>query len=97
MSNNTRKRSKRPRLEKKGENEIREYLRSLKGCWHVKTFGITGLPDIIGCYKGKFFGLEVKSETGKTSPLQKYTIMVIGKAGGIVGVVRTVADVKELL
>lgn len=29
-----------------------------------------GLPDIIGCYMGRFIGLEVKFSTGKYSKLQ---------------------------
>jgi len=44
-----------------------------------------GLPDIIGCHKGRFIGIEVK-EPGKEDELteiQKQRIKEINMAGGI--------------
>ena len=29
-------------------------------------FGASGVPDVVGCYKGKFFGIECKA--GKNKP-----------------------------
>ena len=45
------------------KNQILRYCRSRGGWWQatpVSPFGKSGLPDIIGCYKGYFVGIEVK-------------------------------------
>lgn len=54
-----------------------------------EAVSIRGIPDLIGCYKGRFFALELKrskkeaeKKTGRIV-LQKYTISLINKAGGI--------------
>lgn len=50
---------------------------------------IRGIPDLIGCYKGRFFAWELKrsaKEASKTTgriALQRYTLKLICKAGGI--------------
>jgi hypothetical protein len=49
------------------------------------------------CYKGKFIGLEVKTETGKPTVLQEATIGRIRKAGGTAEVVRSVDEVKAII
>lgn len=51
-----------------------------------------GIPDIVGCINGMFFGLELKRCTGRPSKLQLYTIDKIKKAGGSVCIARTVED-----
>ena len=33
-------------------------------------YGRSGVPDIVGCYKGKFFGFECKSGKNKPTALQ---------------------------
>jgi hypothetical protein len=42
---------------------IREYLDKI-GAWHfvpyTAGYGASGIPDIVGCYKTKFFSVEVK-------------------------------------
>lgn len=43
---------------------------------------IRGIPDLIICYKGKFFAWELKREKKEASPLQKYNIANIRKADG---------------
>lgn len=45
-------------------------------------FGASGVPDIIVCYKGKFFGLECKTIGNKPTPLQLLNINNIRIAGG---------------
>lgn len=58
------------------------------GFWfktHGGPFQIAGLPDILGCHKGKFIGIEVKLP-GKEKNLtqkQKDIINKINLAGGI--------------
>ena len=82
------------------ENKIKSYLTS-KGAYHVKYFGNqfsqVGVPDILACYKGRFIAIEVKNETGKTSPLQDVNLEQIRQAGGISLVARSVEEVQQVL
>ena len=85
--------------EAKIQAPILKYLRTLPQCWVVKVIccNIRGCPDIICCYKGKFIGLEVKSETGKPSVIQALQGELIKRAGGEYWVVKSVDDVKDAL
>jgi len=58
---------------------------------------MAGIPDIIACIGGKFYGFEVKTESGKLTALQDATMRKIQEADGIAAVVRSVADVKAVL
>lgn len=72
--------------EKAFENKIKAELKN-RGSYFIKHFSNRntkkGIPDILACFKGKFFGIEVKAENGKVSELQKYNIRKIRQAGGI--------------
>ena len=46
-------------------------------------YGKSGVPDIVGCYMGKFFGIEVKSGNNKPTMLQVKNLREIREAGGI--------------
>ena len=50
-------------------------------------YGASGVPDIVGCYKGKFFGIECKAGSNKPTPLQRKNLTDIELAGGIAVVV----------
>lgn len=88
-----------------GETEIvRSIQRFLKTvprcfCWkeHGGMYGTAGIPDIICCYRGRFYGFEVKTETGRPTELQKATIRKINRAGGTAAIVRSVDDVRRIL
>lgn len=86
--------------EKNIENKIKNYLKS-KGAYYFKhhgnQFSQVGVPDIIVCYKGRFIGIEVKNETGKTSPLQDINLKMINDNGGIGIVARKVEDVSKVI
>jgi len=45
-------------------------------------YGRSGVPDIIGCLGGAFFGIECKAGKNKTTALQDKNIEEINKAGG---------------
>lgn len=45
-------------------------------------YGGSGVPDIVGCFKGKFFAIECKAGRGKTTALQDKNIAMIHAAGG---------------
>lgn len=77
--------------EKTFENKVKKYLRS-KSIYYFKYFGNTystsGILDLTLCVKGRFVGVEIKSENGKVSMLQEYNIEQIKKSGGIAIVLR---------
>lgn len=58
-----------------------------------------GSCDIVGIQRdtGRFFGVEVKTKTGRISPEQKKFIEIVNQRGGIAGVARSVEDAIELL
>jgi Holliday junction resolvase len=45
-------------------------------------YGRSGVPDIIGCYKGVFFGFECKAGSNKPTALQQKNLDDIRAAGG---------------
>mgnify|MGYP003641490156 FL=1 len=46
-------------------------------------YGFSGVPDIVGCYKGIFFGIECKAGSNKPTPLQDKNLTDIKKQNGI--------------
>lgn len=62
-------------------------------------FGRSGVPDIIGCYKGKFFAIECKAGNNKPTALQLQEMIAINDAGGRAIVVNedNIDDVTKLL
>ena len=50
-------------------------------------YGSSGVPDIVGCYRGSFFGIECKAGTNKPTPLQKKNLSAITASGGFALVV----------
>jgi hypothetical protein len=58
---------------------------------------VSGSPDLVVVYKGKFIGLELKSAKGVLSPAQKEMHMRIKLAGGIVYVAKTLSQVDGFL
>lgn len=57
----------------------------------------TGWPDLTLCVKGKFVGLEIKSQTGRLRPEQKACHEALRAAGGVVEVVRSLDEVVTIL
>src|SRR5210317_1119498 len=62
-------------------------------------YGQSGVPDIVGCYQGSFFGIECKAGKNKPTALQEKNLADIRKAGGIAMVVNeeNMNDVREQL
>ena len=60
-------------------------------------FSEAGVSDIIACYQGRFYALEVKSKAGKPTEIQLQFGKSIEKAGGVFAIVRNVYDVAEVL
>lgn len=80
---------------------IMRFLKTLPNCFawkeHGGMYGTAGIPDIIACIDGKFYGFEVKTDIGKPTKLQESTMRKINKAGGTAVVVRSVDEVKSIL
>lgn len=60
-------------------------------------FLIKGTADILGCYRGLFIALEVKTKSGRLTSGQKKFLQNINKQGGIGAVVRSMADTAIIM
>ncbi len=80
---------------------ILRYLKSVSGCFawkeHGGMYGTAGIPDVICCYDGRFYGFEVKTDVGQPTKLQEATIRKIRAAGGTALVVRSVDEVRAII
>lgn len=61
--------------------------------------GRAGIPDVIGCYEGRFVAFECKAGRGKTTALQDRELAAIQTAKGLAFVINehNVDNIKELL
>ena len=50
-------------------------------------YGASGVPDIVGCYRGRFFAIECKAGSNKPTALQEKNLREIHNTGGIALVV----------
>jgi Holliday junction resolvase len=70
---------------------VRKVLDRL-GIYHFMPPGMglgrSGIPDIIGCYNGRFIAIECKAGKGKTTTLQERELQLIKAAYGFAVVVR---------
>ena len=89
-------------LEREIVAAIKKYLSSLGSdvfFWkeHGGSYGCSGIPDVICCYKGRFLGLECKMPGGRLTELQKRAIEKINRVGGIACRVESVEDAKRVI
>lgn len=73
--------------EKNFENKVKQFLDDL-GCWYIKywagaKYTKEGIPDILACIKGKFYGIEIKAPNGRPKLLQLVKLKKIRAAEGI--------------
>lgn len=61
-----------------------------------RATNINGVPDIVCCYNGKFYGLECKVGYNKQSDYQKTFEANLKNAGGIYAVVHSIEDVANV-
>jgi len=50
-------------------------------------YGKSGVPDIVGCYNGKFFGIECKAGKNTPTALQQKNLDDIAAVGGVAVVI----------
>ena len=76
--------------EKKVKNAVVKVLKEM-GCYYFYPvtggYGGSGVPDIVGCYYGKFFGIECKAGKNKPTALQLKNLQEIMECGGTAVVV----------
>jgi Holliday junction resolvase len=88
--------------EKKVKTKVVNILKEL-GVYYfypvTAGYGAAGVPDIVGCYKGRFFAIECKAGKGKTTALQDKNIARIKETGGLAIVVNedNLEDVNALM
>ena len=81
---------------------IKAFLRTQAHCFFFMPathgFGINGIPDIVGCYKGLFFAIEVKApgKLRNVTALQRMQINQINHAHGWAVAADSVQHVEEL-
>jgi hypothetical protein len=65
--------------------QVIPFLKSLKNTFFepIQQMAIVGSPDFVACINGRFVALELKSKTGKLSPLQMYKLNQITFCNGI--------------
>jgi hypothetical protein len=72
--------------ERKVKKKAVEALKALGAYYFYPVtggFGGSGVPDIIGCYNGRFFGIECKANGNKPTALQEMNLLKIKAQGGI--------------
>lgn len=82
------------------KREIKAYLNAKGIYWAIipeGSYGKSGDPDLIVCYKGLFVGLEAKTYDGHQSNIQKVRQREIEDSGGVYAIVRSVEEVEKVL
>ena len=76
--------------EKKVKDKVRKMLTD-EGAYHFMPathgYGTSGVPDIVGCYKGRMFAIECKAGSNRPTALQMKNLAAISTAGGYTEVI----------
>ena len=88
--------------EAKVKKKVTEQLKKLGAYYFYPVtggYGRSGVPDIVGCYRGNFFAFECKAGKNKPTALQDKNLSDIGVAGGIACVVNedNMMDIENIL
>lgn len=89
------------RLSRKIMNALRDEYGKDIWCYKVHGGPLTpsGIPDIVGVVRGYFFAIETKMPRPDSQPstIQRHVMGRIRRAGGIVGVPRSVSDALQII
>ena len=72
--------------EAKVKKVVTQQLKELKAYYFYPVtggYGKSGVPDIVGCYKGFFFGIECKAGNNKITALQEKNLKEIQNTRGL--------------
>lgn len=88
--------------EGKVKERIKQILKELDVWFFMPPangYGRAGIPDFVGCLKGRFIAIEAKAGKGKTTALQDREIARINSSGGFAIVVNehNIDDLKKTL
>ena len=88
--------------EAKVKRVVTKHLKSVGAYYFFPAtggYGKSGVPDIVGCFRGKFFGIECKAGGNKPTPLQEKNLREIADCEGIALVVNeeNMNDVLDLI
>lgn len=81
------------------EAHLRDGVKALGGiCWKFVSPGTTGVPDrLVILPDGKIIFVELKTDTGRTSDIQKHRIAELRSLGADVRVLKGLSQVKAFL
>ena len=88
--------------EKKVKNKVVAILKEHKAYYFYPMtggYGRSGVPDIVGCYRGIFFGIVCKAKGNQPTALQSKNLSDIMSAGGMAMIVNenNISDVEYML
>lgn len=72
--------------EAKVKKEVVKQLKVLNAYYFFPAtggYGKSGVPDVVGCYNGNFFGIECKAGKNTPTALQEMNLKEIANSGGI--------------
>lgn len=84
------------------KNKVRALLEQA-GVWFTPVvasgYSRAGIPDYVGCWRGRFLAIECKAGKGRTTKLQKREIASIKAAGGLALVIneKNIDELRTLL
>lgn len=80
---------------------IQDFALAQPDVWIVKLHGepsqVSGLPDLLLCYRGRFVGLEVKLPGEHPTAIQAWTLQEIRLAGGVAECVHSLEEAVAVL
>lgn len=74
-------------------------LRAEGGWWvkiHGGPFQCSGIPDIIGCWKGRFVAIELKVGKGEPTKLQLVNVAILQNCGARAGIATSVEEALSI-
>jgi len=88
-----------PYLENNLQKQVLTRLKKVKHLWvhKVSDRWISGIPDLLLCYHGRFIAIELKVPGKKATRLQNHVLKEIHKAGGRVYECHSVEEVMACL
>ena len=80
-------------------DRIMDYCRTTPGIWAVKIHADSvqgvGIPDIVGCVDGRFFACEAKVKGKNPTKIQRHTLDLVARAGGLAIVAHSLEEFME--